>query len=95
MFSLYIYRPVFCIYYTNLTTNAPFLDELVNINITQTKARTTVTAMADIFDMQTLMDRIKVKPFKEEYEKAFTFIARCPLGDLRYEASFFKGNILR
>ena len=72
-----------------------FVDELVDINITQTKHRTTVSAVAEIFDMQTLMNRTKAKPFNEQYEKAFPFIARCPLGDLRYEAVFFKGNVLR
>ena len=67
----------------------------MEITITQLAARTTVSAVADIFDMKTLMDRISVKPFNEKYEAAFPFISRCSLEGLRYEASFFKGDVLR
>ena len=71
------------------------LDELVDVSITQARSRTTVSAMAEIFDMETLMNRTNSKPFDDEYEKAFHFVTHCPLEGLRYEAIFFKGNVLR
>ena len=67
----------------------------MSINITVLKVRTVVTAFAEIYDMQTLMNRTKSRPYNDEYEKAFPFITRCPLEGLRYEAIFFKGNVLR
>ena len=67
----------------------------MDTTITQLPGRTTVSAEANIFDMKTLIARLDVKPFNEEYETVFPFISRCPLEGLRYEASFFKGNVLR
>ena len=73
----------------------PFKDELVEITVKQKKHRTTVSAMAEIFDMQTLMNRTQAKPFSEGYEAAFPFVARFPFHDLQYEAVFEKKRVLK
>ena len=71
------------------------VDELVDVTITQAKHRTTVTAVAQIFDMETLVNRTKVKPFDNEYEAAFPFLTKLPFTGLRYEASFEFNQLLK
>jgi len=71
------------------------LDELVDITITQREHRTTVSAAAQIFDMETLMNRTKAKPFNSEYEEDFPFLTKLPLTELRYEASFEWTQLLK
>ena len=76
--------------YVSLST-----DELADITITQTRHRTTVHAIADIFDMETLMNRTHAKPFNEQYEKSFQFLTKVPFLGLRYEAVFEKERVLK
>ena len=70
-------------------------DELVDIRINQGKHRTTVHAIANIFDMETLMNRTHAKPFNEQYEKSFQFLTKVPFHGLRYEAVFEKMRALK
>ena len=65
------------------------------MTITQTKHRTTVTAAAQIFDMETLANRTKAKPVNIEYEKAFPFLMKLPFTELRYEAAFEWSQLLK
>ena len=72
-----------------------FIDELVDVSITQAIHRTTISAAAQIFDMGTLLSRTKAKPFNSEYEAAFPFLTNLPFTDLRYDVVFKKKTVLK
>ena len=52
-------------------------------------------ADANIFDMQTLMNRTRAKPFSDDYEAAFPFLTKLPFTELSYEASFEWSKLLK
>ena len=65
------------------------------MTVTQLRHKMILTALSDIYDMNTLMSRVHAKPFDSDYESAFPFLTTIPFENLRYEASFQKTKVLK